>query len=230
MDTINELYAIQMRPEETYQQLLTRIQELTVICKRKEWSITQKPIIKRPASDRLIRKIQHQIGQTIPEDLKTLFRMSRQVEFGYQFDETLSEEFSQNFSGEISWSLKDLPKQMKDFKDWIDAFLDPEYNDLTEIEKYREEWKNMIPFIQVPNGDIIAVNLDPSEVIYFSHEGDNMHGKVLGKSLWEFLDFYSKVGFAGSEDWQLEPFFDFGKNEMITQGQKVERFINLLNT
>jgi len=218
-----------MKPEETYQQLMTRIQELIIICKRKKWSITQKPIVKRPASDRLINKIQNQIGQTIPEDLKTLFRMSRQVEFGYQFDETLSEEFRQNFSGEISWSLKELPNRIKEFKQWIDAFLDPEFNDVSEIEKCREEWENMIPLMWVPNGDVIAVNLDPSEVVYFSHEGDDMHGKVLGKSLWEFLDFYSRVGFAGSEDWQLEPFFDFNKNEMITQGEKVERFIKLLN-
>ena len=218
-----------MKPEETYQQLMTRIQELIIICIRKKWSITQKPIVKRPASDRLINKIQNQIGQTIPEDLKTLFRMSRQVEFGYQFDETLSEEFRQNFSGEISWSLKELPNRIKEFKQWIDAFLDPEFNDVSEIEKCREEWENMIPLMWVPNGDVIAVNLDPSEVVYFSHEGDDMHGKVLGKSLWEFLDFYSRVGFAGSEDWQLEPFFDFNKNEMITQGEKVERFIKLLN-
>lgn len=218
-----------MKPEETYQQLMTRIQELIIICKRKKWSITQKPIVKRPASDRLINKIQNQIGQTIPEDLKTLFRMSRQVEFGYQFDETLSEEFRQNFSGEISWSLKELPNRIKEFKQWIDAFLDPEFNDVSEIEKCREEWENMIPLMWVSNGDVIAVNLDPSEVVYFSHEGDDMHGKVLGKSLWEFLDFYSRVGFAGSEDWQLEPFFDFNKNEMITQGEKVERFIKLLN-
>ena len=218
-----------MKPEETYQQLMTRIQELIIICKRKKWSITQKPIVKRPASDRLINKIKNQIGQTIPEDLKTLFRMSRQVEFGYQFDETLSEEFRQNFSGEISWSLKELPNRIKEFKQWIDAFLDPEFNDVSEIEKCREEWENMIPLMWVPNGDVIAVNLDPSEVVYFSHEGDDMHGKVLGKSLWEFLDFYSRVGFAGSEDWQLEPFFDFNKNEMITQGEKVERFIKLLN-
>ena len=206
-----------MKPEETYQQLMTRIQELIIICKRKKWSITQKPIVKRPASDRLINKIQNQIGQTIPEDLKTLFRMSRQVEF------------RQNFSGEISWSLKELPNRIKEFKQWIDAFLDPEFNDVSEIEKCREEWENMIPLMWVPNGDVIAVNLDPSEVVYFSHEGDDMHGKVLGKSLWEFLDFYSRVGFAGSEDWQLEPFFDFNKNEMITQGEKVERFIKLLN-
>ena len=218
-----------MKPEETYQQLMTRIQELIIICKRKKWSITQKPIVKRPASDRLINKIQNKIGQTIPEDLKTLFRMSRQVEFGYQFDETLSEEFRQNFSGEISWSLKELPNRIKEFKQWIDAFLDPEFNDVSEIEKCREEWENMIPLMWVPNGDVIAVNLDPSEVVYFSHEGDDMHGKVLGKSLWEFLDFYSRVGFAGSEDWQLEPFFYFNKNEMITQGEKVERFIKLLN-
>ncbi len=56
-----------------------------------------------------------------------------------------------------------------------------------------------------------------------------MHGKMLGKNLWQFLDFYSRIGFAGSEDWQLEPFFDYDLNIMVTEGEKVDRFINLLD-
>lgn len=82
--------------------------------------------------------------------------------------------------------------------------------------------------MDVPNGDIIVIGNNPSEIIYFSHEGDTMHGKILGDNLWDFLDFYSRIGFAGSEDWQLEPFFDFDKNIMVTQGDKVERYGQLL--
>lgn len=82
--------------------------------------------------------------------------------------------------------------------------------------------------MDVPNGDIIAVGNNPSEVIYFSHEGDTMHGKILGNNLWNFLEFYSRVGFAGSEDWQLEPFFDFEKNIMMTNSDKVDPYAKLL--
>lgn len=53
--------------------------------------------------------------------------------------------------------------------------------------------------------------------------------KRIGKAiLWSFLDFYSRVGFTGSEDWQLEPFFDFNNNVMVTQGDKVNRYAKLL--
>lgn len=218
-----------MTPDKIYHQLIERIKELEIICKRKNWSLTQKTIIKRPASNRLIKRIENQIGKQIPNDLKELYRMSRQVEFSYQYDEYLSEEFRENFSGHISWNLKKMPEQVEEFQEWISAFLDPEFNDHDYIEKCNKEWGNMLPLINVPNGDVIAVNLDPSEVVYFSHECDVMHGKVLGKNLWEFLEFHLRIGFAGSEDWQFEPFFDFEKNEMITSGAKVERFINLLN-
>jgi len=56
-----------------------------------------------------------------------------------------------------------------------------------------------------------------------------MHEKKLGNNLWSFLDFHSRVGFVGSEDWQFEPFFNFEKDKMITSGEKIERFIQLLD-
>ena len=109
------------------------------------------------------------------------------------------------------------------------ASLDPKFNDTESIQITEKLWQNKLPLIDVPNGDIIVVGDSPSEVIYFSHEGDTMHGKILGQNLWQFLDFYSRIGFAGSEDWQLEPFFDYDKNIMVTEGEKVDRFINLLD-
>ncbi len=218
-----------MTPEKTYAQVVDRIEELVGICKRKKWSITQKPIIKRPASIRLIEKIENQIGQSIPEDLKKLFQFSRNVEFSYQFDETLSEEFGNNFSGELYWNLEKLPNQVTEYKQWVKASLDPNYNDPIPIEVTRNICSDKIPLLNVPNGDVIVVGKTPSEIVYLSHEGDVMHGKRLGDDLWSFLDFHSRIGFAGSEDWQLEPFFDFEKDEMKTTGGKVDRFINLIH-
>jgi len=149
---------MKMNVERTYNQVTDRINELVKICERKKWSITQKPIIKRPASDRLIKRIENKIAQPIPEDLKKLFRFSRHVEFRYQFDETLSEEFNQNFSGEIYWNLKELPLQVLEFKGWVEAFLDPEFNDPETIRKSKSksDWKNILPLISVPNGDVIT--------------------------------------------------------------------------
>jgi hypothetical protein len=217
-----------MKEEQIYKQVLSKIDWLLDIAKRKNWTITLKPFIGKPATISEINNVEKQIGKTIPEDLKNLFLFSRHVEFSYQFDETLSEEFRQNFSGDIYWNLDTIVDQYANFQEWIKTSLDPKYNDLDAIEVTKKIWIDKLPIMDVPNGDIIAVGNNPSEVIYFSHEGDNMHGKILGETLWTFLDFYSRIGFAGSEDWQLEPFYDFEKNIMVTQGNKVDRYVELL--
>lgn len=217
-----------MTDEQTYKQVISKIDWLLDIAKRKNWTITLKPFCDSPATVAEIDSVEKQIGKTIPDDLKKLFLFSRHLEFSYQFDETLSEEFRQNFSGDIYWNLNSLAEQYTNFQEWIKASIDPEYNDSEAIEITEKLWQDKLPLMNVPNGDIIAMGNNPSEIIYFSHEGDTMHGKILGDNLWNFLDFYSRIGFAGSEDWQLEPFFDFDKNIMVTQGDKVERYIQLL--
>ncbi len=217
-----------MTDSEIYKQVLNKIDWLLEIAKRKNWAIRLKPFIDRPATIAEINTVEKQIGKTIPNDLRKLFLFSMHVEFRYQFDETLSEEFRQNFSGDIYWNLNSLTEQHNNFQEWIKASIDPKYNDSEAIAITEKLWRDKLPLINVPNGDIIAIGNNPSEVIYFSHEGDTMHGKTLGDNLWSFLDFYSRIGFAGSEDWQLQPFFDCDKNFMVTLGDKVERYGELL--
>lgn len=217
-----------MIDQQIYKQVLNRIDWLIGIARRKNWTITLKPFVDRPATTDEINIVEKQIGKTIPHDLKKLFLLSRHVEFSYQFDEALSEEFRQNFSGNIYWNLKSLADQYSNFQEWVETSLDPKYNDAEAIAITEQMRHDKLPMMNVPNGDIIVIGNNPSEVVYFSHEGDNMHGKVLGNNLWDFLDFYSRIGFAGSEDWQIEPFFDFDKNIMVTYGEKVNRYAKLL--
>ncbi|MDQ1088363.1 SMI1/KNR4 family protein [Siphonobacter sp. SORGH_AS_1065] len=217
-----------MTEEHIYKQVINKINGILDIAKRKNWAITVKPFIDRPATIAEINSVEEQIGKIIPDDLRKLFLFSRHLEFSYQFDETLSEEFRQNFSGDIYWNLNSLAEQYTNFQEWVKASIDPAYNGTRAIEITEKLWQDKLPLMHVPNGDVIAIGDNHSEIIYFSHEGDAMHGKMLGNNLWNFLDFYSRIGFAGSEDWQLEPFFDFDKNMMVTQGDKVERFAELL--
>lgn len=217
-----------MTAEETYKQVLNKIDWLVNISERKKWAIRLKPFIDRPATKNEINFVENQIGKTIPSDLKKLFLFSKHVEFIYQFDEKLSEEFRGNFSGHIYWNLDSLANQYSNFLEWVESSLDLDANNADAISITEQIWRNTMPMIDVPNGDIIVVGNNPSKVIYFSHEGDKMHGKILGDNLWSFLDFYSRVGFAGSEDWQLEPFFDFNNNVMVTHGDKVDRYAKLL--
>lgn len=69
-----------MTDEQTYKQVLSKIDWLLDIAKRKNWTITSKPFIDRPATLAEIDFAEKEIGKTIPDDLKKLFLFSRHVD------------------------------------------------------------------------------------------------------------------------------------------------------
>ncbi len=222
-------YKCIMTQEELFNHLLIQFTWIKSIIKRKNWNLLQNLIIDKPATIIEVRNIEDQLGFSLPEEYKILFtKFSKRVEFRYQFDEEPPKEYQGIFSGEIYWNLDKLVDIHRYFLEWVDASLDPSSNDAEAIEITKRLWKKKIPLMQVPNGDIIVIGLDTSEVIYFSHEGDAMHGKTLGQTLFDFLEFHSRVGFIGSEDWQFKPFFNYEQNKMVTKGGKIENFIKWL--
>ncbi|WP_242916466.1 SMI1/KNR4 family protein [Pontibacter liquoris] len=219
-----------MNQNKVFQQVLDQIDWIRSIIIRRGWDINQDLIYREPASVDEVKAIEEKIGIQLPKDYKQLLtECSRNFEFRYQFDEELPEEFKGIFSGEIYWNLDRFIEQYNEnYVFWEKDWLDISNSDKVALEQEAEILRNKVPLMEVPNGDLIVVGYNSSEVVYFSHEGDEMHGKVLGDSLWSFLEFHSRVGFIGSEDWQFEPFFDYEQNKMITTGPKVERFISWL--
>jgi len=116
----------------------------------------------------------------------------------------------------------------EDYLSWVEASLNPKMNDPEAIEITQKNWKGRIPFMEVPDGDLILIGSNPSEIVFLSHEGEKMHGKILANNLFEFFEFHAKTGFIGSEGWQFEPFYNFETNEMETSGPKVDRFVKWL--
>ncbi|WP_207432584.1 SMI1/KNR4 family protein [Sabulibacter ruber] len=219
-----------MHQNKIFQQILDKVEWIKGIIDRKGWDIHQELIYKEPASIDEVSSIEKELGIELPKDYKQLFtECSRNFEFRYQFDEEEPDEFRGIFSGEIYWNLDRLKEQyIENYVHWAKTWLGTSDLDEETLKLEADILNNKVPLMEVPNGDLIVVGYNPSEVVYFSHEGDDMHGKVLGENLWSFLEFHSRVGFIGSEDWQFEPFFDYKQNKMITTGPKVERFINWL--
>lgn len=218
-----------MQEDRIYSEILESIKRLKSIIKDRNWELIQDLIVEKPATEKELEEVENSIGKNIPKDFRKLFKYSKRLAFCYQFDEKMSSEFRENFSGEISWDLGKLVELINFYEDWLDASLDPKYNDEGAIGITARVGKNKFPFMSVSNGDLIVMGNSPSEIIYLSHEGDEMHGKKLGENLWEFLEFHSKVGFAGPEDWQFQPFYDFEKDLMKTEGEIVNKFIEWLN-
>ncbi len=221
-----------MTPTETFKQLLARIDWIKSIIKRKKWDLIIDVKMEEPASENDVLEVENLIGFRLPEDYRTLFtKCAKSFEFYYQMkDFNIPDEFQNIFSGELSWSLDTLPQMYNHYLLWVEASLDPEANDVSVINVTEKIWRQKVPLMNVPNGDIIVVGYNPSEVVYFSHEGGKMHGKRLGNSLFEFLEFHSRIGFIGSEDWQFEVFYDFEKDMMVSNGDKVNSFVEWLNS
>jgi hypothetical protein len=97
----------------------------------------------------------------------------------------------------------------------LETSLDPRGNDLKSIEITNSTGVNKTPLMRVPNGDFIVIDNDTNEVFYLDHEGDVMHGKRLGKTLFEFMDKWTQVGLIGSEGWQFEALYNFDENDIM---------------
>ena len=215
---------------EVFQQVLDQINWIKNVISKRGWELKKDIAFERPATLLELTEVENQLGFSLPGEYRELFlSCAKSLEFRYQFKEEPPEEFSGIFSGEIYWDLDRLPQMFEDYLGWVEGSLMEDSNDPRAIRITKKNWQKKVPFMEVGNGDIVIVGYSPSEVMYFSHEGDDMHGKILGKSLFEFLEFHSRVGFIGSEDWQFEPFYNFKIDRMETTGAKVDRFIQWLN-
>ena len=212
-----------------FEGLILKVDWIKGIIKKRDWDLIQDLIVGPPATEKEIRRVENETGIKLPLDFRNLFKLSRRLQFAYQMNEQPPDEYDEIFSGKISWNLDRMWELNKYYKGWVEASLDPKYNDADAIAVLEKLHRSKIPLAEVANGDIIVVGNNPSEVVYLSHEGDEMHGKVLAKNLWDFLEFQSRVGFVGNEDWQFKPFYDFEKDVMVTEGEIVDRYLAWLN-
>ena len=214
-----------MDKKSTCERLIARTLQVFELAKANGWDVSAEPVVEASASVEEVASVEEELKIILPEDYKFLFtECSRHVEFRYQFDKELPYEFRQLFSGEISWNLDNFIDQYLDYKDWVEAWLGAGFEEGEEMERERSIVENKVPLMHVPNGDLIVVGYSPSEVVYFSHEYDDFHGKRLGNSLFEFLDYYTRVAFTGNEDWQYEPFLRLDGEKVFYDEASIRRW------
>ncbi|MFT2010491.1 SMI1/KNR4 family protein [Pontibacter sp. 13R65] len=214
-----------MDREKTFQQVLNQIGLIKEISLKRGWELTQDLLLEAPASEDEILWVEKELGIDIPDDCKDLFRLSKHLEFRYEFFEAMPADFRNNFSGEICWNLNQLKEQQDNFREWVEVLsLVPANNNPESAKDIQKRWINMIPLIEIANGDFILICTSTRHVIYFSCQENAMHGRKIGNNLWEFLEFYSRIGFAGGESWQLEPFFGNEEKNVHVKEELVDKF------
>lgn len=156
-----------------------------------------------------VLKLEKSICRDIPKSLRdTLLFFSKNIYFFASLpnDFELPPELSGIFSATFTISLDEIIDAEENRKLWVkDCFNDTE-------NEYDKVWHNKLGFMTVPNGDVIAFDLDDSKedkrVVYLSHDGDKSHGVVLGENFKEYFSNLLLIGGCGNEDWQMMPFVD----------------------
>ncbi len=214
-----------------YDKLRENIITTYQIAKSRNWFIDSVLKIDIPATIEEINKLENSIGKKLPNQMRDLLtNMSKSVNLYYQIEEEIPKEFGQIFSGDFFYNLKLIKNLNKQFNEWILASLDESLNDIESIEITKRIKDNKTVFLRVSTGDLIAVDDETNEVIYFDHEGDTMHGKILAKDLNTFLEQWSQMGFFGTEGWQFKSMYDFENDKLKSSNdEKVIRWINWLN-
>jgi len=68
--------------------------------------------------------------------------------------------------------------------------------------------------------DIEKGNLN-CPVIYLSHDGSDNHGMKVGNNFIDFITRWSNIGCPGTEDWQIEPFYNYNNKQIDLTGERV---------
>lgn len=171
-----------------------------------------RPEISDPATPMEVDEVEALLGFPIPTTLRQAFvTITSGVRWDWRssVDHRFGAPFKAIFSGGLEWSLHDLVNQHHSYIGWITAcFSNP-------ADPYNAVWHRKLGFAHVPNGDVIAVDLDPEHcgaIVYLSHDDGEGHGYVLADSLSDLLDRWVPLACPGPEDWQWLPFvpYDLG--------------------
>ena len=159
-----------------------------------------------PATAAEIAEIESALGTSIPSSLRNVFTTySKAVDIAWQLPDGIEppEPCDEIFSGQLNFNLHRLPEIQSDYKGWVEnCFSDPD-------NSYDRVWHNKFAFLKVPNGDMVAIDLNEIEnqsVVYLSHDDGEGHGYKLGNDADDFIDRFLRIGCPGLEDWQWLPF------------------------
>ncbi len=208
---------------------IERIEWILSIAQKRNWDYSELTI-KKPVSENAFEILEKELNLEYPADFKeVLTKYSSGILMDWQIEgEETEGEFRQIFCGGgrgYLWDFDFLREDYKNIQGWITECFSNLEDDCDKI------WHNKIPFLHVPNGDVIAFG-DKTEkgnqVVYLSHEGDGFHGQILGGNFIDFINKWTQLGCVGTEDWQFEPFYDYRKKTMLSDKTILDKWIKWL--
>ncbi len=169
-----------------------------------------RPEVADVASPQEVDEVEAALGIPIPQTLRHAFEtIARGVHWSWQTadDHGFEGSFRDIFSGGLDWSLDNLCEHHRGYLSWVQECFP------NAADPYDRVWHHKLGFASVPNGDVLAVDLDPRRlgaIVYLSHDDGEGHGYVLASSLEDLLDRWVPLACPGPEHWQWLPFVPYG--------------------
>jgi len=214
--------------DKTWDNWINKWNWILLVAQKRNWDI--EPIEIKPAINIFdIELLQNSLKITYPTDFKdVLLKYSSGVKFGWQLSsEEAQGEFRPIFCGcggvsgyrtkSNLWGFAFLAELYKTYEGWLtNCYNDPE-------DEYGKHYFNKVPFIEVPNGDLIVFDTI-GQVIYLSHDDGPLHGEKLADNFIEFNTLWSNLGCVGTESEQFAVFYDKDKQKLMENDPKIDRW------
>ncbi len=218
---------------ETWQQWNQKWNWIIDIAKIKQWWYKDIEILPTISLSEL-ESLETNAGRRFPKDFKGILEnYAGGVIMGWQIGDTNFEgEFKSIFSGAggfhqstdpYLWNFHDLSRIHEVYIGWITNCYDDPNDD------YGKHYYDKTPFLEVPNGDLIAFN-DMENVVYLSHDDGPLHGAKLADSFEEFISLWTNIACIGTESEQLQVLYDFQSEKLLKNGDKKDRWMQLFES
>ena len=178
--------------------LLPRWEAALAACRRLGGNVSEL-VVAPPAAQAEIELVERELGRRLPSSLRSFFgEVSSDVEVRWFLPDELETPFPDVFAGNFHASLGRLAQFSKDHESWIRECFG------NAADSYDRVWHDKLPFLEVGNGDFLAIDLlvPDGAVVYLSHDDGRGHGRALGTNFADFVERYSATGCVGAEDWQ----------------------------
>jgi hypothetical protein len=146
-----------------------------------------------------------ELGRPIPLSIRSLLAeptLQGHWQLPDAFEESMPAESCGVLWGGVDLTVQEVLAAETSRRSWLtECFPNPS-------DPYDAVWHGKFAFHTVANGDCLAIADSDAggPVYYLSHDDGEGHGLQLAPSIPEFFDRWSRLAFAGPEDWLLLPF------------------------
>lgn len=186
-------------------------------------------VVEEPASIAEVEALENRIGRKLPLQIRDFFlQYSKKCEFSAWLpdDFELPGELDEIFSAAFLISLEEFVDAENDRKSWVERCF------TNEEDEYDAVWYHKLGFMNVPNGDVIALDVKESEtnppVVYLSHDDGEGHGYILGKDFNTYFEQLLLVGACGNEYWQMLPFCLDEKSGIVSNCENAKEYRRII--